>query len=104
MKQLTLTYKTEAGELLLLEMEGSVPFLATALKKMLVTADIPISAPLSFVTEKGVVRVPDAIREKLGLMDGGGVAFVTNEAGRVEMLSDEQLYALAEGEENDALR
>lgn len=64
-----------------------------------IEAKLSPRAPLAYITPEGYVLVPLAVREKLGLLDGGGVAFTTNrETGYIEMLSDKQFYTLA-GEE-----
>lgn len=55
-----------------------------------VDPDLPpmgASAPLSYVTSEGLVRVPPAIRQRLGVHDGGGVVFVERDSGAVEVLS-----------------
>jgi len=53
-------------------------------------------APLCYVEPNGTVLLPKEVRERLGLQNGGGVAFVTNKkTGHIEMLNDQQFYSLA---------
>ncbi len=59
-------------------------------------------APLSYVTSEGLVRVPDFVREGLGLGQGGGVAFVREkDHGHYRMLSDAQFLDLVEPRETE---
>lgn len=54
-------------------------------------------APLSYVTTEGLVRLPDHVREDLGLMGGGGVAFVREkDHGHYRVLTDDQFLDLIE--------
>lgn len=58
------------------------------------------TAPLSYVSSDGLVLVPEGIRDELGLTTGGGVVFVPHkDTGHVEMLTNEQFYALIEDED-----
>jgi hypothetical protein len=55
------------------------------------------SAPLSYVTTEGLLRVPDEVRAALGLSQGGGVTFVEEKDHKhFRMLSDEQFLDLIE--------
>lgn len=84
------TVRQLARELLKLRSELGIP------------ATMGSRAPLSYVTSDGVVLVPPHTRALLGLMNGGGVAFITAANGHVEMLNNEQLMeALGEDEEDD---
>ncbi len=53
-------------------------------------------APISYVTSEGLVRLPTNIREKLALLNGGGVVFVEAKDGFIRMLTDEQFADLFE--------
>lgn len=54
-------------------------------------------APLSYVTTEGLVRLPDHVRADLGLLEGGGVAFVREkDHGHYRVLTDEQFLDLIE--------
>ncbi|KYF78278.1 hypothetical protein BE17_13160 [Sorangium cellulosum] len=54
-------------------------------------------APLSYVTTEGLVRLPDHVREELGLLEGGGVAFVREKNhGHYRLLTDAQFLDLLE--------
>jgi hypothetical protein len=54
-------------------------------------------APLSYVTTEGLVRLPDHVREELGLLEGGGVAFVREkDHGHYRLLTDAQFLDLLE--------
>jgi hypothetical protein len=55
------------------------------------------SAPLSYVTTDGLVRVPDDVRRELGLSRGDGVTFVQEkDHGHFRMLNEAQFWALVE--------
>lgn len=48
------------------------------------------SAPRSWVTEDGLVRLPENVIEGLGISQGGGVSFLQNADGTFRILTDEQ--------------
>jgi hypothetical protein len=50
------------------------------------------SAPVSYVNNEGLVRVPAPVLGRLGLQHGGGVVFVERDDGHVEMLSNAQYF------------
>jgi len=50
------------------------------------------SAPLSYLSTEGLVRVPERVRQRLGLPNGGGVLFVERD-GAVEMMSNDSFAA-----------
>lgn len=52
-------------------------------------------AALCYLSTEGVVRVPERIRQVLGLPGGGGVMFFERD-GHVEMMSDERFAATLE--------
>lgn len=56
-------------------------------------------APISYVTTEGLVRLPTNIREKLVLLNGGGVVFVEAKDGFIRMLTDDQFADLFESSE-----
>ncbi len=56
-------------------------------------------APYCYVDKRGNVRVPEMIRDELGLRDGGPVTFIPRKDGHVEMLTDSQVDAIL-GPEN----
>ena len=43
--------------------------------------------PPCYVSQDGLVVIPQDLRAVLGVVNGGPVAFITNRAGRVEILS-----------------
>lgn len=59
------------------------------------------SAPVSWVTEEGILRLPDAIRTRLGVEHGGGVGFVRNGDDTVILPSDEFARRLGLDEDAD---
>jgi hypothetical protein len=60
-----------------------------------------VDAARCYLSTEGVVRVPEHIRQALGLPNGGGVMFLERE-GHVEMMSDDRFAAiLDEGDEGD---
>jgi hypothetical protein len=61
---------------------------------------LPGSAPLSYVTREGVVRIPDEVRKALGLEQGGGVCFVPEKDDKhYRMLTNAQFWDLFEPRE-----
>jgi AAA domain, putative AbiEii toxin, Type IV TA system len=56
-------------------------------------------APLGYLTSEGVVEVPPAVRENLGLTHGGGVLFVRGTDGHYRMLTNDQYADLFEDRE-----
>jgi hypothetical protein len=52
------------------------------------TPEVPTgSAPLSYITTEGLLRVPRRVQEALGAARGGGVMFDVHGDGRVELLT-----------------
>jgi hypothetical protein len=49
----------------------------------------PPNAPLCYISTEGVVRVPERIRNVIGLPKGGGIVFLEHRDGHVEVMSDE---------------
>jgi hypothetical protein len=60
------------------------------------------SAPISYVTSEGLVRLPDEILKTLHVEKGGGVVFWKNPGSPyVQLLTNEQFLAELQGEEDD---
>ncbi|WP_157758294.1 ATP-binding protein [Cystobacter fuscus] len=59
-----------------------------------------MNAANCYLSTDGIVRVPERIRQVLGLPNGGGVMFLERE-NRVEMLSDEQFAMILDEEPGD---
>lgn len=57
------------------------------------------TAPLSYVTNSGVVKIPDFVRESLNIENGGGVFFNTCPDGSIKMLSNQQALASCDVED-----
>lgn len=56
------------------------------------------SAPISYVTTEGLVRIPDKVRRALSLSEGGLVVFVPAKDGHYQMLTTTQFWDLFEEE------
>jgi len=60
------------------------------------------SAPMGYVSSDGLVRLPEYVRQALGLKQGGGVVFVKRQdSGHIELLKDEQFLELFESIKNE---
>jgi len=53
-------------------------------------------AALCYVSNEGLVQLPERIRQLLGIEQGGGIMLLDDENGQVELLSDEKFYDLVE--------
>lgn len=54
------------------------------------------SAPLSWITNTHLVRVPEDILERLNLPDGGSVIFMPRDNGTIELMSAEKFLSYFE--------
>jgi hypothetical protein len=58
-------------------------------------------AALGYVSDEGLVLLPERIRQLLGVEQGGGIMLVDNDNGYVELLTDDQFYDLVEPIEDE---
>lgn len=58
-------------------------------------------AALCYVSNEGLVLLPERIRQLLNIEQGGGVMLLDDENGHVELLSDDKFYDLVESIEDE---
>jgi hypothetical protein len=58
-------------------------------------------AALCYVSNEGLVLLPERIRQLLDIEQGGGIMLLDDENGHVELLSDEKFYDLVEPIEDE---
>jgi hypothetical protein len=61
------------------------------------------SEPVCYVSSEGLVLLPDDVRQRLKIEQGGGVSFILNqETGRFEMWTTDQVERWLTGDDGDA--
>ena len=59
------------------------------------------SGPLGYITAAGVTRVPQFVLDHLGLPHGGGVVFLRQPDGTVQVLTNDQFVRTLQGDPTD---
>lgn len=67
------------------------------------SSEIYHKAPVNYVSSSGLVRLPEKIIRDFDLINGGGITFMKNNAGKYEVWTIEEIDTWMCGDENEPL-